>query len=230
MKKCLILLAALVACQTARAHFVWIVPNGDGTAKMVFSDTLDADDNVPITKIAQTIVTARSTSVKSIPVTKTAKDDHYLLTVPGNIAPGTEIGGVCTYGVLNKKGDPYLLAYYAKASLEPYSSPTPSVKAARSLPLEIVAVEGGKFAVLWNGKATADVEVVALAPKGDAASKKISVEKDGTFAIQGLHTSPGMVGLRARFIEKKAGELDGKKYAEIRHYTTWTFKVAVRAK
>ncbi len=222
MKKCFFLATALLAVQTAQAHFVWIVPAGDGTAKLIFSDSLDPDDNVPISKIAQTVVTARGASLKSIPVTKTAKADHFLLSLPTKSSQGAEIRGACTYGVLQKTGEPYLLSYCAKTSLTPLGPI--SSKAAPALPLEIVAVESGKFAVLWNGKATADVEVVAMLPKMNS-SRKILVNKDGSFTIQDLTAAPGMVGLRAKMVEKKAGELSGKKYTEVRHYTTWTFNV-----
>ena len=35
----------------------------------------------------------------------------------------------------------------------------------------------------------------------------------------------GLFGVRAKYVEAKAGEHDGKKYKEVRHYATFTFHV-----
>ena len=45
-----------------RAHFIWLVPEGDNTAAalMIFSDTLEPDGNVPVKKIAHTKLFARA--------------------------------------------------------------------------------------------------------------------------------------------------------------------------
>jgi len=44
----------------AQAHFIWLTPESDkSSALMIFSDSLEPDGNVPITKIAQTKVLAR---------------------------------------------------------------------------------------------------------------------------------------------------------------------------
>jgi len=54
MKRSLLALFCLVVGVTAaQAHFVFIVPDATGAgAKVVFSDSLSPDENVPIAKIA----------------------------------------------------------------------------------------------------------------------------------------------------------------------------------
>ena len=66
MKRCVTCLLLLAwAALPARAHFIWIVPDGtDGTkAKVIFSDSLEPDEGVPVEKIAASgIQTIWSTS------------------------------------------------------------------------------------------------------------------------------------------------------------------------
>ncbi len=224
MKRLLALFAVAALAIPAQAHFIWLVPQKDGTIQMVFSDELAPDANVPIAKIAQTQVFARSAK-GDITVTKKELKDHYLLSFESK--EPVEVIGICQYGVLAKKGDPYLLNYYTKTTI---GTPTDKTlgKGWSKLPLEIVAMESSKaeFQVLWQGKPTADVEVVAMVPGVEEAIKPMLI-KSGSFNLGTLPANiKGAIGIRARYIEKKAGELKGEKYQEIRHYTTWTFHAA----
>src|SRR5688500_14593447 len=112
----------------APAHFVWIVPtDAAGNAQVIFSDTLEPDDNVPITKIAATHLFLRGAD-KDRPL-KLAEGKHaYKVTLPGS-GPAV-IGGSCDYGVL-LKGDagPFRLQYHAKALVGPRGSTAPLAEA-----------------------------------------------------------------------------------------------------
>ena len=96
------LFASVVACalaaSAAQAHFVWIVPDGaDGTrAKVVFSDSLEPDEAVPIENIARTQLLVRDAAGKEAPLVWSKGEHAYLVKVPAQ-APVT-VGGVCPYG------------------------------------------------------------------------------------------------------------------------------------
>src|SRR5436853_197943 len=57
-----------------------------------------------------------------------------------------------------------------------------------------------------------------------AEPQKRTADKDGTFGHPPV--KGGLCGVRARHVEAKQGELDGKKYKEIRHYSTLVIQVA----
>jgi Protein of unknown function (DUF3386) len=119
-----------------------------------------------------------------------------------------------------KKGDsdPFLLMYYAKAHVAGNENHLPWGR----LALEIVQVEG-KFQVLWQGKPLAGAEVVCSSPGQEKPEKK-TTDKSGTFDLGAFKV--GVCGIRAKHVEMKQGEYDGKKYKEVRHYTTLVIRVA----
>jgi hypothetical protein len=222
MKRLLGLFVVLALALPAQAHFIFFVPLKD-SAQLVFSDELAPDDNVPISKIAQTELFARNAK-GDVAVKKVEAKDHYKVNL--DTSDPVEIGGVCVYGV-SKKGDPYLLNYYAKTTIGTPVGQTPLNKGWSKLPLEIVSVKGApNYQVLWQGKPVSDVEIVAIIP-GVPESRKITPNKDGGFDLGKLPVvTAGPIGIRARYIEKKAGEYKGEKYTESRHYATWTFHLA----
>lgn len=221
------LFASVVACalaaSAAQAHFVWIVPDGaDGTrAKVVFSDSLEPDEAVPIENIARTKLLVRDAAGKEAPLAWSKGEHAYLVKVPAP-APLT-VGGVCPYGVVQRgQGKPFLLAYYPKLILGKAEGTRPWDK----LPLEIVPRGAGRFQVLFAGKPAADAEVVVLTP---AAGNKETLTTDARGEVALKSAAPGLYGLRARHVEAKAGEQDGKKYEEVRHYATLVLCVAEQA-
>ena len=220
MKRILALFTVLALAVPAQAHFIWLAPQKNGSVQMVFSDSLEPDANVPITKIAQAQVFARDAK-GTLDVKKTEAKDHYLLEASSKL-DGHEVGGVCVYGVLAKKGDPYLLNYYAKTSIGRRAKADKVPAGWSKLPLEILELAPGKFVVHYQGKPASEVELIALLP-GDE-SRELTQKKDGSFDL-GKVPAAGWIGMRARYIEKKEGELKGAKYKEIKHYSTWTFEV-----
>ena len=222
-------LTILALAAPAPAHFIWIVPGKvPVTAQMVFSDELGPDANVPITKIAQTEVFVRIAG-KPVEFKKTEEKDHYHIVARPSPLPPVEFGAVCKYGVLSKKGDPYLLMYYAKATVGGAWKEGKPAKGWDKLPLEILEDKAWTFHVLFHGKTVADVELTAIVP-GEQDPRVLKRHDDGTFHLGAIPAVAGMIGLRAKYIEKKAGEVDGKKYAEIRHYSTWTFASGEKGK
>ncbi|MCI0456309.1 MAG: DUF4198 domain-containing protein, partial [Gemmataceae bacterium] len=129
------------------------------------------------------------------------------------------LGGVCSYGVIQRGQDkPFLLAYYPKW----IRGEVKAAKAWDQLPLEILPQGAGRFQVRFAGKPATDTEVVVLTP---AADGKATLQTDAQGEFQVRSAAPGLYGIRARFIEAKAGEHEGKKYEAVRHYATLVFQI-----
>ena len=222
MRSVIASLALLLTALSAHAHFVWLVPQADNTAILVFSDSLEPDENVPITKVAQTQITVRGADGQVQKHQKTEGPDHYKITVAGK-GPA-EITAACRYGLITKKGDPYLLQYYAKTTLGgPVPAAATKAGEAPDVPLTFVPVDGkgGEFRVHWRGKPAANVEVTALLPTG---SRALKADENGVYRLGVAPASNTSIGVRAKYVEPKGGEVDGKAYKEVRHYSTWTIR------
>ena len=77
--------------------------------------------------------------------------------------------------------------------------------------------------IFWQGKPAADVEVALIVP---GMEKTIERKTDAKGQVEFPEPkAAGGYGIRARFVEAKEGELDGKKYKEIRHYATFSMHV-----
>lgn len=235
MRRLLTLCMLLALAVPARAHFIWLVPDADGkghSAQLVFSDTLGPDEAVLISKVAQTKLFARAgLKGADVPVTMTPQKHSYRVTVKATEGP-ILIGGICQYGVLARgKSEPFLLMYYPKLLVKAGATPERGSwvsEGTERLPLEIVPVVGTKpqLRVLWRGKPAAGVEVSLVVPGHDDAVEA-KTDAQGLVAIV-APKADGTYGVRAKHIEKKAGALNGKKYAEVRHYATLTFPIAKR--
>lgn len=218
MKRAMLaLVTGLVVGSMASAHFIWIVPNPKqiGAAMVVFSDSLGPDETGDLLdKIAQTKLWLRGRDGKDLAITWKKEDKYYALNLPG--ATGT-IGGICDYGVVARGNTkPYLLKYYPKLVFGRAED-----KPWERLPFEAIPVpseKGVRVRVLYQGKpAPEGVEVVLHNTKGDKFPH-LKTDAKGEVVFEGLE--PGVYGIRALFIENKAGEKDGKKYEEIRHRAT----------
>ena len=204
----------LVATALAQAHFVFIVPEADGSAaKVVFSDELAPDTKVDITKVANTKLTLRDAAGKESPLEWKKGEGCYQVALPG--AGERVVYGVTEYGVL-QKGDakPFRLTYFPKAVV----GGSAAKAVGGPLRVEIVtASEAGKtrFQVLRDGKPVADAEVTVLVP--GAGKKAVKTDADG---FTPPFDAPGRYGVFARVSETKGGEFAGKKFEEARMYAT----------
>lgn len=209
---CCLLVFAMAS--TAGAHFVFIVPDKDGsTAKVIFSDDLSPDENVPIKNIASTKLTVRSGDDKPTALELKTAEHHLELKVPGK---GVRVvQGTTTYGVFTKGKETFLLHYHPRAVL---GTPKETMKPDAELPIEIIpVVESGKLRLMVaaKGKAVADAEVSVMSP--DGKRKKVTTDKKG---LTDAFEESGRYGAYVSQKEAKSGEHDGKKYDEIRHYAT----------
>jgi hypothetical protein len=209
----LLLTAALTA--PAWAHFVYVVPQADGSrVQVVFSDNLAPDDRVDVGKIAGTKLTVRDAAGRETPLTLTKGEHALTAPVPGK---GTRVVfGTTVYGVSSRgTGKPFLLTYHPKAIL---GNAGEAPKLGESAALEIVPIlADGKvrFRVLAQGKAVAESEVTVLVP--GEKEQKATTDKEG---LTPEYTATGRYGVTARHVETASGEHDGKKYEEARHYAT----------
>ena len=221
MKRALLALMCLAVDVTAsRAHFVFIVPEASGAgAKVIFSDSLEPDENVPIAKIANLKLFVRDASGKSSPLDWKKGDFALSTTIPGD---AQLVGGSVTYGVF-QRGDakPGLLIYHPKLIVGALAA----AKAWDKLPLEIVPTGAGQFVFLNSGKPVADAEVNVMLP-GDQR-EKLQTDAKGEFKL--ATTPAGTYAIYARYVEPKAGEHDGKKYEQLTQYATLVYRSGTQA-
>jgi uncharacterized GH25 family protein len=194
-----------------QAHFLFLVPEGNGQAvNLIFSDSLEPDRAELMAKVTGTKVWFRPASGPSVDLKWTDKKEAFHIAAPAGQS------GLATaslkYGVITKGEQPFLLNYYASAWAG--KEPVAAAKADPQLPLQIVPHGGRSFQVVWQGKPLADAVVAFVGgEKGEVKS-----DAQGVFAVPA--DRKGLVGMRVRQVEEKAGALDGKAYKEVRSYAT----------
>lgn len=209
----LVLTAAFAAL--AAAHFVYVVPAKDGqTATVVLSENLDPDDAITMERVTKIKLAARDGDGKDTAVEHKAEAHSLTATVP---AKTKVLFGTVVYGMLSRQGvKPALLVYHPKAILDGCDAKTATLGEKAVIELVPVTADGKTaFALHAAGKPLADVEVNVLHPGGKTA--KLKTDKDGkTVGVP----AAGRYALWARTIDTTAGEHEGKKYEETRHYAT----------
>lgn len=208
------------------AHFIWLLPpeKSEPAVRMIFSENTQPDRPALLQKIAQTELTVRAAAGKTTSIKHEMAKDAWQASLP--VKGFHEVVGVCRYGVVQHvESEPFLLNYYAKTflGLDDWSHPPALFGSAwDKLPLEIVPVLPKKrqpqLRVLWQGKPLADAKVVLQVP-GSEDAVEVKTDKDGIFPL----TEPkkgGLYGIRVGHKEDRKGEFDGKKYQEVRHYST----------
>lgn len=207
------LLVSTVAVATGFAHFVYVVPAKDGkTVSVVFSEDLNPDEDVAIEKIATLKLTGVANGQETTVACKTGK--HELTAA---LAADTKVAfGSVTYGLMSKGDKPSLLMYHPKAVLFGASEKEATIGTKAALEVVPVTADGKtKFRLFAAGKPVAESEGSVLLP--DGKKEKVKTDKDGyTAAFAGS----GRFAMWLRHTEVKAGEHDGKKYAEVKHYAT----------
>lgn len=211
---------------SADAHFVFVVPAKDAkSVTVVFSDDLEPDEAVDIGKVAGLKLTARFAGGKAAPVECKA-DKHHLTAEVGQADPQCVFGTV-TYGLMSRKdAKPTLLVYHPKAV---FAGCDPKLAViGETAALEVVPeASAGKtrFRLLALGKPVAAAEGSVLLP--DGKKEKVTTDKDGFTAA---FDQGGRYAVWLRQVEAKAGEHDGKKYEEVRHYATLVADAPARGK
>lgn len=215
------LLAAAVLLgltSVASAHFPFLVPDGPSKGKAVFSDNLKPDKDVPVDRIANTkLVLIADGKATDLAWTLDKAANCYTFEVPGS--GSRVVVGTTEYGVF-QRGDskPFLLHYYPKAVFGDVPAPEQATAGDR-VPLELVPVAAGgklRFKALAGGKPLAKTNVSVLLP-GETKGKDVTTDDSG---LTSEFDKPGTYGAQVRQVEARAGDKDGKKYDEVRHYAT----------
>jgi uncharacterized GH25 family protein len=207
-------LTLLALANLSPAHFVYVVPAGDAKSLIVIlSDTLEADDAIDVAKFSAVKLSVRVNG-KDTPLKCETGKHELTAKIPDG---ATHVYGSLAYGVMARKDTkPSLLMYHPKATFGALDAKSTTV--GNLVPLEVVAVvaEGKvRFQLLAGGKAIADAEGSVLLP--DGKKEKLKTDAEGWTAPL---AAKGRVGVWLRHTETKAGEHDGKKYEEIKHYAT----------
>jgi hypothetical protein len=227
MKRWCALLLLVAAVTPARAHFIWIVPDkletDRTTVRVIFSDSLEPDSPDLLAKISRTelFVCGKDGQPAPLKLEDGNKEGARVAALEGK-GPW-EVAGVCHYGVVRRgQEEPFLLFYYPKTYVRRSSDePLPHCqgKEAERLALEILPVEKERatYIVRWHGKPLPGADV-AVVPLGEARPREAKTDEHGRLALADVKT--GIYGIRARHVENRQGDEDGKKYHEVRHYAT----------
>lgn len=215
------IVASLLACSCAEAHFLWIVTDAaKGVAKVYFSEGAEPDDPDLLDKVAgvKLLSFAGRDKVNEVAV---QKQGDALTT---SVGKALTVGLSHRYGVLERGGEKFLLAYHATSHASPIAADWK--RAGDRVPLEIVPSPKGSqitLQVLWNGKPVADAQIVA----GGVGLTKVEGKTDaeGKFVVEPKQA--GLLHARAKYVEMETGKQDDQAYDTIRHWTTVTLPVSI---
>ncbi len=214
----------LLAAAPAQAHFLFvhIGPPAEGGryAEVYFSELADAGDPRFTEKIAHTTLWLQTAPGKFEPLKVHKASDRLRALVPatGNLV----VIGHCQYGVLARPNKtPFLLRHFPKA-IAGNPDELNRMKPFEKVPLEIVAtVEGEtiRFAALKDGKPLPKAEFITIDEKLN--NVKLPGDDEGKAAWKPPTT--GKYSVYIAHTSKANGEVDGKKYEEIRDFATVAF-------
>ncbi|MFN0242909.1 MAG: DUF3386 family protein [Planctomycetota bacterium] len=202
----------------AHAHFLWqrVQPGPKPRADVTFAERPDERVNaVPIERLA----TARAWDAQGQPLALTAQSG--VLGAELRV-DALAAGASQSWGIVDRTGDgtgAFLLEYYAKGAATLTEAAT-RVK----LPLEVFASADGAgmvASVRQGDAALANVSLHVQLPSGDTLDRITDAE--GRVRLD--TRMAGEYGLRARWIEPREGDVDGKAFHEVRHYSTLTFTI-----
>jgi hypothetical protein len=218
--------AAIVAvtASDARAHFLFVhigPPAEAGrAAEVYFSEIATAGDPTFIDKIAHAKLWLQKTPGEFQPLVVRQAADRLRAVVPmhGSVA----VIGECQYGVIARPNQtPFLLRYFPKA-IAGRPDDLNRMRPRSESSFEIIAsIDGDRitFSALRDGKPLSGALFTTV--DADLENDEISAGADGKASW--TPRSPGRYSVYTRFVAKQAGEVDGKRYDEIREFATLAF-------
>lgn len=213
----LLAIAAVFAIAAlAQAHFVYIVPDAKlpSQAIVIFSDTLEPDDNVTMTRIESLKLYVKDASGKVLPAAFEKGDFSFKVSVPGT-GPRIMFGSV-NYGLNTRGESKYLLNYHPKALVG--GIPADGGRLGELAVLEVVPIASNDkvaFQVLAQGKPLTQAEGSVTLPNG--MKEKVITDKVGRTSS---FTGPGRYSVWVRHVQPMTGQVNGKQFAEVKHYAT----------
>jgi hypothetical protein len=230
MKLKLFVLAALglAAVQSqALAHFVWITVAKDSAgqpqAQVHFSEMAEPDAANLLDRVASVKVWTRTAAGKpaELKLTKQITDEvgSWVAGVPEKTAA---VSGSIKYGVLDRRGQVFLLWYHAKY-LDVGAVDFKALARDEALALDVVphaSDKGYTLEVLFKGKPVEGSELIVLDPESNESTVKTDAQ--GRVAIAG---KPGLYSIRAKWTLAEAGTEGDKEYPQVTHYSTLALRV-----
>ena len=210
-----ITLSLLVSTPIAHAHFVFVLPDGEGTqARVILSEDLELDENVDLALVDGVKLVTRDNAGDEAALELARDGETRLVKLPKTMRGA--IHGTLTHGVMKHGPKPFLVVYHPKACLGyPFGS---AARIGPDAPAEIVpAGHPGavRFQLLSRGAPVADATMTVIQP--DGTRKEVVTDKKG-------HTptfdATGRYGAWARHVVAKPGTHAGEAYEEERHYPT----------
>lgn len=209
---------------TVWAHFLFIrvgpAAEAGRSAEVYFSEQAEAGDPKFVTKIAGTKLWVQTTPGSFEPLEVREGVDRLCAPLPDSKT--LSVVGSCEYGVLARPNEtPFLLRYYPKAVAGTADALNRMV-ARVEIPLEIRAKFEGdqvRLVLLRQGKPVPGAQFHAV----DADLTESEVTADAEGSATWTPPAPGPYSIYARETTKRAGELDGKRYEEIREFATLAF-------
>lgn len=221
MKTILTLIIAFGTATTANAHFIWLVPGNSADGKPVvnvyFGESAEDDSTDYLSRVKGIKLRRVAGAKQATDVAVTATDDGVFATT--GLAGNSVVVTSHDLGVLDRGDSVFRLKYYAKAGPAITSTAWKKAKSADDIRLDLVpSFKNGKVRVkvVFDEKPIAGVELKAVGPGMDDFEGKTNAKGFVTFKV----AESGLYSIRARHVEVAGGELDGKKYAETRHYST----------
>jgi hypothetical protein len=215
--------AAFLICGNANAHFLFVrilpIAEAGRFAEVYFSDEADAGDPRFIDKIAHTKLWLQQKPGQFDALKVHQAPDRLRASIPPG--GGMAVIGECTYGVLARKNGAFLLRHYPKAVAGSVSD-IHAFQMKKEIPFEIQLrqVEDGlEFIAHRNGKPIPKAEFWSVA--SDLKGGKFTANADGKATWK-----PSKAGHYAVYTGetlKVAGVHGGKRYDEIREFTTIAF-------
>jgi N-acetylneuraminic acid mutarotase len=220
MAAAVVVTAIALAAGTARGHFIFVLPDEEGTrARVILSETLEVDDNVDPALVDGVKLVTRDGAGAEAALTL-GRDGETRLVKLAKKMRGT-IHGTLTHGVMKHGPKPFLVVYHPKACLGyPFGS---AALIGPDSPAEIVpAGHPGavRFQLLSRGEPVADAKMIVLLPGGK--QEEVVTDAKGHTPV---FDAPGRYGAWARHIVATPGTHAGEDYREQRHYPTLVIDV-----
>jgi len=229
MKCFLFSLALLHALPTvSRAHFLWLLTEpgeNSGRVHVYFGEAAEPDDPDLLDRVTKAQVWSVGRRGEPQLLSLEKGDDSLTTELAGSASQNTLILKH-SYGVLTRGDASFVLNYYAKTYPFVLPGTWHEVDDAERLPLEITPTRDGRSTVLhvtWQGSPAPNCEVVIAGP---GLEERLEGTTDEAGAFRCSLPEAGAYSIRARLVQNKSGEQDGKAYDSVRHYSTLTLRNA----
>jgi len=217
---------------TAEAHFLWLVVQpapAPAGVHLYFSNAAEPDDPALLKRIRKPRILQVHKNGKTAPLKAALGKDSIVARLSARPESSQKAAAYVLkyrYGVISRGESTFLLNYYAKTFPASVSRKQwGNVQTAKVLPLDVVpAWTKGRLQlkVTWQGKPLPQAQVHLQGP-GLEEPVTGATDKRGGFSIR--LKKKGLYSIRVRYIEEKAGKLDGKRYDSIRHYSTLALRL-----